>query len=89
MPETLVETVEMAVKAMSWLKESDRATVALALRYAEEIDEATDAKALYLGPHLLSALRALGGTPGDRKALQVEEEVHGKLAQLRAVRNAS
>ncbi len=84
--ESLEEAVEAAVAAMPWLKDSDAAAVQLALEYARRIDGSGDAKDLYLGPHLLQTLRALGGTPGDRKALQVEEAVHGKLAHLRAVR---
>ena len=88
----MTEAVHAAVAAMGWLKDSDAGTVALALRYAGQIDAAKDLepaeamKALYLGPHLLNALRALGGAPGERKALGVEEEVHGKLAQLRSIR---
>lgn len=43
-------------------------------------------KALYLGPHLLKTLAALGGTPADRKALAEEGHVGGKLSSLRAKR---
>jgi hypothetical protein len=85
-----------AVEAMSWLRPTDQATVELARSYAERIDAAIDsgteadaAKALYLGPHLLNTLRALGGAPADRKALGVEEATHGKLAQLRAIRGGA
>ena len=90
----LTASVETAVAGMVWLKPTDRAAVDLALTYARRIDEALlegegqeVTKALYLGPHLLNSLRALGGTPGDRKNLVVEEVVGGKLAQLRAVAN--
>ena len=86
-------SVEDAVAAMPWLRQSDVAAVDLARRYADRIDEALEfgegqevTKALYLGPHLLNTLRALGGAPAERKALGVEEAVVGKLAQLRAVR---
>ena len=86
-PEGLLADVTAAVDAMTWLGPSDRAMVGLALEYARRIDEATDEKAVgWLGPHLANALRALGGTPGDRKALGVEEKVRGKLAELRAAR---
>lgn len=92
----LSETVDAAVAAMHWLGAADAATVALARSYAAQIDEAVAsgddeaaAKAHYLGPHLLNTLRALGGTPGDRKALNVEEEARGKLAQLRALRGGA
>ncbi len=87
---TLRASVESAVGQMPWLQESDRATVDLALEYAGAIDDAEDkGKALFLGPHLLNALRALGGAPADRKALGVEEEAKGKLAHLRAVHEKS
>jgi hypothetical protein len=61
--------------------------VALALDYARRIDAAEDDKAAgYLGQNLSGVLRALGGAPGERKALGVEEQVGGKLAALRAGR---
>lgn len=89
----LQAVVESSVEAMVWLKDSDQATVKLAVVYAQQIDaavasgdESTAVKALYLGPHLLNALRALGGAPADRKALGVEEAAHGKLAHLRSIR---
>lgn len=91
-PKTLRESVAESVKSMTWLAASDQATVDLALTYAGRIDAAlsgddpADAtKALYLGPHLLNALRALGGAPAERKALGAEEVVGGKLAQLRSI----
>lgn len=90
---TLVGSVRDAAAAMSWLEATDQATVDLAVTYAERIDAALATgegqevtKALYLGPHLLNTLRALGGTPADRKALGVEEATGGKLAQLRSIR---
>ena len=88
---SLVESVQAAVAKMTWLEDSDRAAVDLALTYARRIDAAIatesgpDAtKALYLGPHLLNALRALGGAPAERKALGLEAPTVGKLAELRA-----
>ncbi len=91
---SLRASVDEAVAAMSWLRESDIAAVDLARAYADRIDEALEfgegqevTKALYLGPHLLNTLRALGGAPAERKALGFEEAVVGKLAQLRAVRS--
>lgn len=92
---SLSDSVTDSVGKMTWLTDTDRAAVDLALTYAARIDEALDTgegqevtKALYLGPHLLNTLRALGGTPAERKALQVDAPVAGKLAQLRAVRDA-
>ncbi|MGZ4663603.1 MAG: terminase small subunit [Frankiaceae bacterium] len=90
--ESLSASVAASVEAMTWLKPTDRAAVDLALTYAARIDEALAegegqevTKALYLGPHLLNTLRALGGAPAERKALGAEESVGGKLAQLRSV----
>lgn len=89
---SLSDSVSTSVEAMTWLKPSDQAAVDLALAYAARIDEALAegegqevTKALYLGPHLLNTLRALGGAPAERKALGAEESVGGKLAQLRSV----
>lgn len=89
-------SVRASIAQMSWLAPTDRAAVDLALTYAERIDEALATgegqevtKALYLGPHLLNTLRALGGTPAERKALGAEEVVGGKLAQLRSVSGKS
>lgn len=76
-----------AVKAMTWLGPSDQGMVSLALEYARRIDEASEERTVgWLGPHLANVLRSLGGTPADRKALGVEEQVRGKLAALRAAR---
>lgn len=93
---SLVKKLDEAVASMRWLKPSDEATVALARVYAARIDAAVEAgdeaetvKVMYLGPHLLNTLRSLGGTPAERKALGVEEEAHGKLAQLRAIRGGA
>lgn len=92
----LAAEVASSVAAMTWLKPSDQAAVRLAVTYAEQIDaaigsgdEGVAVKALYLGPHLLNALRALGGAPPDRKALGVEEAARGKLAQLRAIQGGA
>ena len=92
---TLEVSVKGAVTAMTWLHPSDRAAVDLALAYARRIDAALTegdgpevTKALYLGPHLLNTLRALGGAPVERQNLHVEEAVSGKLAQLRALGSA-
>lgn len=74
-----------AIDEMPWLTEADEGIIALALEYSKRIDNALRAaddhpdnanlqvsatKALYLGPHLVNALKALGGTPGDRLELE-------------------
>ena len=90
----LANSVAASVRAMPWLAPSDKAAIDLALTYARRIDEALDAggedttKALYLGPHLLNTLRALGGTPAERKALGTEVSVGSKLAELRGIQSA-
>lgn len=84
----LATAVRGALAAMTWLGPSDQALSALALRLAEEIDGADPADAAkamgLLGPQLQRVLQDLGGTPGTRKALQPDQPVGGRLAQLRA-----
>lgn len=86
-PYALESSVNEAVEAMDWLKRSDRAVVELCRQYARRIDLAlrmadlhpdnahlavSAVKALYTGPHLLNALKNLGGTPGDRIDLEIK-----------------
>ncbi|ANA85554.1 terminase small subunit [Gordonia phage Huffy] len=52
------------------------------------LDGAQVTKALYLGPHLLNALRALGATPEGRAGLDVSEQVKGALSGIRNRRAA-
>lgn len=93
----LTTSVNRAVARMHWIVDSDRATVDLAKRYAAEIEKSAReldrvdfAKVLkLLGPELAAALRDLGGTPAQRKSIGVEPRVKGRLAELRAARNAS
>lgn len=84
-PESLAAAIDVAIADMGWLAESDQAAAMLAREQAAAIEGAEDRmKAIgWIGPQLLATLRALGGTPGDRKALGVEAKVKGKLAQLR------
>lgn len=100
MPEadnSLVASVARAVNARgSAITKADQAAVDLAMRYAVQIDAGIEAggqdatKALYLGPHLLRTLAALGCTPeareehGDRG--EVVASPRNKLAELRARR---
>ena len=87
--EGVLGAVTAAVEAMSWLGPADGGMVALALDYARRIDAAEDDKAAgYLGQNLSGVLRALGGAPGERRALGVEEQVVGKLAALRGRRSS-
>ena len=87
--DSLEAAVRDALASMTWLAPSDGAMAALALRYARQIDTAGDDEAKvtgWMGPHLVNALKALGGAPGERAALNVEHEVKGKLAQMRQAR---
>lgn len=92
----LVASVRKTVKAMHWLTEADKASVDLAIRYAQQIEDAAQSdnahertKMLgWLGPNLLATLKALGGTPAERKALGVEIAEVDALAELRARRRA-
>jgi hypothetical protein len=86
--EGLVEAVEASLKAMDWLGPADAGLVALAKAYAMEIDAADDVKTVrWVGPQLFNVLKALGGSPADRKALGLEQNVRGKLDELRKARD--
>lgn len=89
---TLEGAVRASVAGMPWIEDTDQAAVQLALVYAQRIDAVIESgegqevtKALYLGPHLLHTLRALGGTPAERRELAGGRVVGGKLQQLRSV----
>lgn len=65
--------------------------VALALQLAEKIDSASVSESRelgYLSQCLTGVLRSLGGSPAERKALNLEGETNGKLAELRKARLA-
>jgi hypothetical protein len=82
----LETAVRKSVKQMTWLTDADTATVELALKYARHIDANGD---IYAGPHLINALRSLGGTPESRLTLGVTlKETRGRLAELRAARES-
>lgn len=93
----LREAVDESIEAMSWLTDADKGAVALTKAYAKQIDDVIEdgeapgsdvTKALYLGPHLINGLRALGGTPDGRAQLDVEEKVKGALSGIRALRKS-
>lgn len=82
--EQSVDAAVEVLKNEGLVKESDRGTVQLAKQYARRIDRALEiadrepgdkraaelaTKALYLGPHLLNTLKALGGTPEEYQKL--------------------
>ena len=91
---TLEQAVTESIGQMPWLTAADTGAKALAYAYARQIDAAVGpeagevsgyeaTKALYLGPHLLNALRALGGTPDGRAQLDVTQAVEGALSGIR------
>lgn len=90
----LAVDVATAIDGMAWLEDSDQAVVALAKKYAGQIDAGIQrggkdaTSAMYLGPHLLNALRDLGGTPAHRKAMKLGGGGNkgGRLALLRSTR---
>ena len=84
-------SVDAAIAQMTWLKPSDYAMVTLALKYAQQMDLAVDdSRAVgYLGQQLHAVLRSLGGSPAERKALNIEGRPDGKLAELREARAAA
>ena len=93
----MLRAANKAIRSMHWLTEADAAAVAQVRQYARLIDEAVESDdvagvrktAGWLGPHMTGLLKQLGGTPEGRKALAVEEvKVKGRLAELRAVRDA-
>lgn len=90
----LVTSVRRAVKAMHWLEESDQASVDLAIRFAKDIEAAAESGDLVhtskvlatAGRELMAVLRSLGGTPAERRALNVERQAKSRLAEIRALR---
>ncbi len=88
--ELLVPAVHETIEALQLGPEYE-AAAAVALRYAQAIDEAKDpAWALrWLGPELLRSLEELGGTPRARAkmkpAVKPGPERPNRLAELRAV----
>ena len=92
----LVASLRKSVRNMTWLEDSDQAAVDLALRYATAIEDAAEngtrdqaQKALgWLGPHLLNTIKSVGGTPAERRAIGVESQAKGRLAEIRALRSS-
>ena len=88
---TLLQAVDRALEQMTWLQPTDAALVEVTRKYAAIIESTDDSTELakrvgWIGPQLINALKALGGAPAERKALGVEREAKGRLAELRAAR---
>lgn len=84
--ESLVASVHKCVAAAGdEIAYKDQALVDLAMRYAVRIDDGINeggqnaTKALYLGPHLVNALRELGLTPGG--VAKAEANARGEKPQ--------
>ncbi|MCW1249652.1 hypothetical protein ODZ83_05530 [Acaricomes phytoseiuli] len=98
-PLGLESAVDDSVKSMDWLTGADDAAVKLAKTYAERMDKgalefegglisSTEYnKVLYLGPHLLNTLRALGGTPDARSSKDSGPSNGRILDELKAKRS--
>ena len=99
--QTLLSRTEAAIKDMDWLETTDEGVKRLALSHARLLDAAiTDYetgsitvaefhKLLRLGPDLLAALTALGGTPAQRKAIRGEvKNAVSNIDELKAKRAA-
>lgn len=86
--ETSLRTAtEKSLAGMDWLEATDDAAKQAAIVAASTIDDllaAGDPKAVYAIPHLINSLKALGGTPAERRALQKPgEDDEDELSQLR------
>ncbi|MEC5185309.1 hypothetical protein RCH12_002785 [Cryobacterium sp. MP_3.1] len=97
-PRKIRTAVLASFEASAAITAADAGAQLLALTYADAIDMAKAAgdagtltKALYLGPHLLNVLRALGCTPDGREAAAPDTETDSAaaaLANLQAEANA-
>lgn len=72
----------------------DSALVEAGRKIADRVDEATATgegqevtKALYLLPHMVNVLREMLATPAARRSAGLKEDVGGKLAAVRDLRN--
>lgn len=83
LPGPLEQALRKSVEGASWLQGTDGAAVELAAMYAQRIDQGTREfrlgeidsssynKVLYLGPHLLNTLKAVGLSPEDRMKIML------------------
>lgn len=96
----LESVVVASMAGSSWIEPSDSAAIELARTYARRIDKAsaefesgdlssTDYnKVLYLGPHLLNTLKALGGAPEERaKLVEALKPTTEEVDEVSAIRN--
>ena len=93
---SLADAVRAGLAELGDLDPRDQACAALAVQYAEHIDDPQDWGDVQrdplaeLGPKLLAALTALGMTPAARKGItataSAAEKPQSKLDELRAAR---
>ena len=86
LPGPLERSLRSSVESATWLKSSDGAAIELAAMYAQrldqgarefrlgEIDSSAYNKVLYLGPHLLNTLKAIGLSPEERMKIMLASE---------------
>ena len=93
---SLRAATETSIEGMSWLAATDEAAKQAAIVAASTIDDllaAGDPKAVYAIPHLINSLKALGGTPAERRALQQgsddEEDEVSRLRRRRQERRGA
>jgi len=88
---TMRTAVAASFKASTAITEADAGAQFLALSYADAIDMARKTaledpagfqKALFLGPHIINALRALGCTPDGREQAGPDAHVDPAAAAL-------
>lgn len=93
---TQVDAFNASLEGLT-LTKADGALIELGRKIAARIDAASgsfdpiaETKAMYLSPHLVTVLRELGATPAVRAQNNQggREEKGGKLASLRALRDA-
>lgn len=86
----LEKALRESVAAATWLEATDSGAVELAAAYARrmdhgnaeflagEIDSSSFNKVLYLGPHLLNTLKAIGLAPEERMKILSAKPVAGE-----------
>lgn len=90
--ESILDEVNAAIEAMDWIVPADGGVIAMARHYAAKIDDVNNdpdatpqdkVKASYLGPHVIGALRELGGSPLSRGDLDQSKTASLTPAQKR------
>lgn len=86
---SLRKATEQSIAAMTWLTPTDEAAKQATIVAASAVDDLLAAgdtgKAVFALPHLINSLKAIGGTPAERKALNAsgDDEDTSELGQMR------